>query len=187
MTETTEETMVCADCEQAITEDDYCRYCDDGSVICEGCEQTELESVSTALLIGADGTRSKALVTSRFAIDAEYGEETTGLKRVWKSTDGWRGYYETSIEGYVEVSGLTGWSTGWVDSTVERKIDFNTWVERLWEDDEEVGPPVDIAVVVDPTSNVFSSAIGVHVKPEDLDTFRSWLGAEFDVLSSALG
>jgi hypothetical protein len=186
MTETTEEIITCVDCEEQIDPDDYYRYLDDGGALCQGCEQSEFESASTALFIGADGDRSKALVTNRFAVDAEYHEDTSGLTRIWKSSNAWRGYYETSIEGYVEIPGLTGWTTGWADETVARKIDFNTWVEKLWEDDES-DPPVDVAVVMDPTSNVFSTAIGVHVKAEDVETFLTWLGTEFDILTSALG
>jgi hypothetical protein len=47
-------------------------------------------------------------------------------------------------------------------------------------------PPVNVALITDPTSNVFSTGIGVWVADPDVDTFNEWINGELDTLRYAL-
>lgn len=173
----------CMECEDLIDMDeDYARWCADG-LLCETCERSALEYASTVLLVGY-GQTLKYLVTDNFAMDTECAEEANNMRREWVETAKYRGYYQTTIDGMVEVQGLTGWTTGFVDHTVEAKHDFNQWAEDVCQGEIEV--PVPIAIVCDITTNVFSTAIGVHVAPEHQDQLLAWLGDQYNVLHGAL-
>jgi len=175
----------CIDCEAVIDVDnDVFRGLDNGGLLCEECEQSAYESASKVFLVRG-GKTSMYLVTNLFAVDEEYLEDAPDLfSRKWVSSDAWRGYYETTIKGYTEVKDLTGWTTGYVDETVARKRGFNQWSQDVIEN--EIITPFDLAFVFEPTSNVFSTAVGVCVKTGDEDKLKEWLGEEFDLLSRAL-
>jgi hypothetical protein len=80
---------------------------------------------------------------------------------------------------------LSGWTTGgWGDPTAERKLAFNKWAQSLY--DNDTVPPVDIAVATDPTSNVFSTAVGVFVPEDQVEEFTQWINGELDNLRYAL-
>jgi hypothetical protein len=180
---------VCVVCEEPIDlESDSYYYSEtkDGHV-CESCEQSDMERASNVILFNADGTKERVLVSDLFVKDAEYWEDFDRVKmtREWKSTDGWRGYFDTTIEGYEEIKDLTGWTTGWVDETVGRKATLNEWLEEIYESEER--PEIDFAVISEQTSNVFSMAISVWVKEGQREQFVEWLGEEYGVLTEALG
>ena len=182
----------CLDCSSFIDEDYGVRYVDDG-FICERCESSALEYAGNAYVV-RDGGVEHYYVTNRFAMD-EYGEEPYGtdalkFNQVWKSSGGYRGYNETSIEGWSEVPGLDGWTTGWTNATTTRKEKFNAWCQSIIggdDDDEREECPVPFAIICDVTSNVFSTAIGVWTPESDRDAFLEWLNGEYDELSEALG
>lgn len=158
--------------------------------MCESCYENESQYASTVLLFGpnwesnSDGPQ-RIYVTSRFSTDQWGDEPQLAVSRTYHPTDGWRGYHVTHIDGWVDV-GLEGWTTGgWDDPIARRKQDFNNWVERLVEG--KVTPPVDVAVAMDPTSNVFSTAITVYVPEGSRDAFDQWLNGDRDVLYESLG
>jgi hypothetical protein len=138
-------------------------------------------------LIEPDSEPVKYLVTDSFALQYDdWSVEVDGfLSRSYHSTDGWRGYHETKIEGFIELKDLTGWTTGYTDSSVSRKEFLNNWVQALFEG--RLNPPCEVGICFDPTSNVFSTAVGIWTKEDDADTFKEWLGGDYDTLSNALG
>jgi len=177
-------TVICVECEGEIdTENDCFREVENGG-LCPDCEHEVLERASTVMMFDPLHDPIMLLVTDYGAIETDSYEESDWARRVWKPIVG-GGYYETTVKNMTEVKGLSGWTSGWVDETVQRKIDFNQWATDLREG--EIVPPVEVAITADPTSNIFSMAIGVHVKPEDLEEFTAWLGEKFDILASALG
>jgi hypothetical protein len=188
--------FTCVSCEEVVEPDDSSyddrRFTKDGEEICWGCYENSFNYASTANVI-REGVAKRWTITD-YTIEDEYGEEPwrdedLEFSRDWKSSGGYRGHYETSIKGWVEVPGLTGWTTGWVDETVTRKDVFNEWAEKMisGENDEEaLICPVPVAIVCDPTSNVFSTAIGVWVPEEALEDFKEWLNGDLEDLSYGL-
>ena len=78
---------------------------------------------------------------------------------------------------------MNGWTTGgWDDSIARRKQVFNQWAESVLS--TELESPAPIAIVSDPTSNVFS--MGISVLTPEPNRIKEWLGEEFDSLYGAL-
>lgn len=188
---TDDRSVKCGICEETFDLDaDYMQWANIAEEwLCEPCYESESQYASTVLLFGpaytgdADGP-DRVYVTDKFAM-SKYGDDPDiEVSRDYTRTDGWRGYYTTKIDGWTEV-GLKGWTTGdWGDSTGARKRPFNEWVESL----KDEAPPVDVAVVADPTSNVFSTAITVYVPEDQVEAFEEWYGEEaIEVLHDALG
>ena len=160
-----------------------------GNSYCPTCFESDLQSASTAFLVGPDypldGEGPTRIVIGDWFIQDRWGDTWTGINftRVYNNTSAWRGYYETTIEGWTEILG--GWTTsGWGDPTADRKAVFNEWAEQLFEGNIDV--PVNLAVVMDPTPNVFSTAIGVHVPTDQVEHATQWLNGELDNLRYAL-
>lgn len=160
--------------------------------VCWDCYQSLSDAPSTIIHVKDQHEVCKWLLNDFEIVDAEYGEEpfsedasafTNNLKRVWKSTSAWRGHYETTIEGWREIT--TGWTTGnWGDSVGQRKQTFNVWAEAVT--DGEIRLPVPVAIVCDPTSNVFSTAIGLWVAEDDYDTLKEFLAEGLGELHDSL-
>ena len=177
------ETYECHECKDTLNPDvDDCRW---SSIVeswfCWSCYESDTQYASTVILVDEDVR--KYYVADNFVFD-EYGDDLHGtnltIRREYKQTDGWRGY---SIDGWSDV--LTGWTTGgWDDPIARRKADFNEWAEGIGSG--ELIPPCPVAVVSDPTSNVFSTAISVLVPTDSVDVFRDWLGEDADNLNNAL-
>lgn len=161
-----------------------------GNTYCPSCYEADLRDASTVMLTGPDYERDAdnepiRILVGDWFIEDRWAEPFTdlGIKRAYIHTDGWRGYHETRIDGWTEV--LSGWTTGgWGDPISDRKQPFNEWAESLFTGENV--PPVNVAVITDPTSNVFSTAIGVFVPDADVDTFTEWLNGELDNLRYAL-
>jgi len=182
----TEEIMKCLSCEDVVNEDDGFVFVKDG-VLCYSCEGEDLERASRVLLVAADGTKQTVLVSTYRVVEAEYFEDfdEVAMSRTWHATDGWRGYFETELDGYEELTDLTGWTTGMPDESVSRKFDLNEWLERVFT--EDVFAEVDFAIVTELTSNVFSTAVGVWVKEGQREAFLEWLNGDYEMLKGALG
>lgn len=141
--------------------------------ICNDCWDSDFGSGATNIVfIYPSGDVKKYIVGDLNIID-EYGDDADlPIKRAWVSTDGWRGYYNTTIDGW--TSALTGWTTGgWDDAVARRKRLFNQFAEELIEG--SVVPPCQVALITDPTSNVFSTAITIQVPEKALATLIEWL------------
>lgn len=182
------ETLKCAHCEDPIDSenDEFYGSEHDGNTYCPTCYRQDLEYASTAILVGPDYPDPVRVFIGDWFIEADYGDPWNGpitFDRAYKSTGGWRGYYETRIDGWTEI--LSGWTTGgWGDSTSLRKQDFNEWAESLIT--QEQTSPVNVAIITDPTSNVFSTAVGVWVADKDVETLTQWLGETADELERSL-
>lgn len=192
MTDTAEK-WTCIGCEEQFDENEEITYdrwhCEDG-MVCWPCYEGALESAGTCLLVTPDGMVRRYTV-SRFAAmdedgDEPYGDDDPKFSLRWVSTDAWRGYNDIKIEGWVTIPGLDGWTTGWVDETTMRKNTINAWIEDLMSDEPDNPPPFPIAISINQTSNVFSTAITILCKEEDLDEITTWLGDEKATLSDAL-
>lgn len=164
----------CFGCDSTIdTETDsiHCFYKNgDYYFLCGGCYDEDLEYASTVYRV-VEGTKRKYYIGDWVKMD-EYGDTVTEpMSREYISTDAWRGYYETSVEGYTEVLG--GWTTGgWDDAVARRKAEFNEWAESVLEG--TVTAPFEILFVLDRTSNVFSQSVRVLVR--DTDEFVKYFG-----------
>lgn len=184
-----EDDLKCLNCERFLDEDVDDIHCVDAGAMCCGCYEATFEDMSNVHVV-VDGEVTRYMVTDYETIDT-WGEPPDDLKitRTWHSSSGWRGYNETSIEGWVEVPGLNGWTTGFVDETVARKADLNTWVQRVLDGglDEGEECPVPLAIILDPTSNVFSTAVGVWAQEDDVEAVKQWMADDYDMLSEALG
>jgi len=178
----TDQLITCSECETDYNPDEEGTYSMvTEQPVCHSCEESDLQYASTVHLV-QDFVLHKFLIGDLFHIN-EYGDPVDiGAKRKYVSTDAWRGYNETEIDGLVTV--LTGWTTGgWDDSTARRKATFNEWAESITTG--EIVPPFKLAIIVDPTSNVFSTSITVQA--ESRERFIKWVGEDtFEELENAL-
>jgi hypothetical protein len=115
----------------------------------------------------------------------EYGDDmfrtNITVNREYVHSSAWRGYFNTTIEGWTQV--MDGWTTGgWGDPIAERKQTFNEWAESLMTGD--LVPPVPVAIVADPTSNVFS--MGISVLTPEPAKLKEWINGDFETLYGAL-
>jgi len=151
--------------------------------LCTGCRDTDESSLSTVMMI-TDGSTKKYYIGDHTRM-TEYGNEIWDtellINRQWVKTDPHRGHYDTTVDGWSSV--MEGWTTGgWDDPIAQKKQKFNQWAEDICTG--EIIAPVPVAIVSDPTSNVFSMGISVLTpKPVEL---KEWLGSEFDELSNSL-
>ena len=162
----------CNNCETEHDQDDMRWSTVLEDYICNDCWESDFSSPTNIMFIYPSGDVKKFLVGDLNTMD-EFGDDTDlPIKRAWVSTDGWRGYYTTTIEGWTSV--LTGWTTGgWDDAIARRKRLFNQFAEELIEG--SVVPPCQVALISDPTSNVFSTAVTIQVPEKALSTLIEWL------------
>lgn len=164
----------CIECKEPVDSEEQQDDCQWSNVkdgwVCWSCYEQDLQHTSTVIFIG-DGDPYKVYVGD-LTVMTEYGDDISlDITRVWHSTDGWRGYYVTQVKGWVTVA--DGWTTGgWGDMTARRKAIYNDWVESLI--DGETVPPVPMAIVCDPTSNVFSMAQSVIIPADKAEVFGEW-------------
>lgn len=178
----------CIDCEGWIDTDvDGYTLTRMGEDLCYDCERQDMEYATTVLIRDPDDGIVKVLAGDHLIREAMYFDEYTDIEitRTFHRGAGYRGHYETTLGGFTEM--LTGWTTGMPDDTVTRKFDFNEWVENfLDEENLEAVLPFKVAVVLDPTTNVFATAVGVWVEDGHDEEFLEILGAEADDLRNAL-
>ena len=152
--------------------------------LCTGCRDTDESSLSTVMMI-TDGSTKKYYIGDHTRM-TEYGNEIWDtellINRQWvKTNDPHRGHYDTTVDGWSSV--MEGWTTGgWDDPIAQKKQKFNQWAEDICTG--EIIAPVPVAIVSDPTSNVFSMGISV-LTPNPVE-LKEWLGSEFDELSNSL-
>ena len=151
--------------------------------LCLGCRESDESSVSTVHIADA-GIIKKYYIGNNVRM-TEYGDDLYGtdlkIDREWVSSSAWRGHFNTTIDGCTEI--LNGWTTGgWDDPIAQRKLTFNEWAEQVLKG--EIVPPVSVAIITDPTSNVFST--GISVLTPNPDTFKELLGTELSDLHNSL-
>jgi hypothetical protein len=167
-------TPECINCSAEINED-FMRW---SSVhrqpLCEGCFDDDLSAPATIRIVNPNGEVHTYFVGDLNIVDEYFDDTDLPAKRQWVSTDGWRGYHKTEIDGWVAV--LTGWTTGGYDDPIaRRKRLFNNFAEYLL--DNDIYPPCQVALITDTTSNLFSTAVTVQVPAKDEDTFNNWLNS----------
>jgi hypothetical protein len=179
-----EEITKCCECNEEIdTEVDYGWSHVQDAYLCTACRESDETSASVVQIVEG-GSVTKYYIGDHIRMD-EYGDDLYGtnltIDRKWESSSEWRGYYQTTIQGWTEV--LVGWTTGgWDDAIARRKQTFNHWVEGLLGGDLDC--PVPVAIVSDPTSNVFS--MGISVLTPQPNEFNDWLCIEAEELKVAL-
>ena len=176
----------CCECEEIVdTEGDFGWSTVKEDYLCWGCYESDQNHASTLQVID-DGAVFKYYIGDHIRMD-EYGDDmfrtNITINREYIHTDGWRGHFETTIEGWTEV--MTGWTTGgWGDPIADRKAIFNQWAERLLTG--EITYDFPIALVSDPTSNVFSMGISVLTpNPTELEKVMQD-GGDYFLLKNAL-
>jgi len=174
----------CCECNEFVdSEGDYGWSNVKEDYLCLGCREIDESSLSTVQVV-EDGVTKKYYIGDHVRM-TEFGDDLYNtdltIDRTWVSSSEWRGHYETTIEGWTDV--MNGWTTGgWDDPIARRKATFNQWADSVLTG--EVVPPVAVAIVADPTSNVFS--MGISVLTPEPKTFKEWLDTEFDELYEAL-
>ena len=163
-------TIECAGCGESIEEDNFYSSQNGDDLYHDECWFSEFDYASNVWIIQGGGQALKVLVCSHGTYDGEYLEDYDGaltISRAYHRTDGWRGYYETRVEGFEEVE--AGWTTGnWGDAISASKQDFNTWAQSLIEGKVTLPEGLTVVLAFDPTSNVFSTAAGVFTNDADL-------------------
>lgn len=166
-------TFNCTECEETYDTDNGGVYSNiKESYFCDDCYASDLDNSSTITFVTANGAE-KVLIGDAFRV-TEYGDEYDNqtIERQWVKTGEWRGHFDTTIDGYDTV--LTGWTTGgWGDPIADRKQVFNDWAEEVILG--ELIPPCKVAIITDPTSNLFSTAITVQVPKGSQELFNEWL------------
>lgn len=142
-----------------------------GEQICQGCYDQDLEYASTVIVFDpSESDPLRWLVGDHVTYDQHGDSLEDGISRVHHRTDAWRGYYETTIPGTVDVlsgADLYGTST-----------DVRDLAERIKDDHAEGLLPCRVYVVVDLTSNVFATAMTIRVHAGDVWTFDAWRNGE---------
>jgi len=162
-----EQFRVCDGCGGIIDTDSEGRWSSLKEVwACDGCIESAGQSRSVAWLIDEYG-QHRFHVTD-YEITAQDGDDIEGvLERSWVSSSAWRGYYETKPVDGEWREAESGWTTGgWGDPVAESKRSFNEWAEGVVAGGIEV--PCPVWIITDPTSNLFSTAVGVFV-PADFE------------------
>lgn len=141
-----------------------------GDYICSECFEEDLQYPINLFRI-ASGKSEKVLIGDCVVMD-EHGDvpskwfwdlfDNLSIRK-WVSTDAWRGFAELQIVNAHKAA--SGWTTGWIDESVNRKELFNQWFEDVLQGGVSYDFP--LYVVVSPTSNIFSISIDVFTDNED--------------------
>ena len=144
--------------------------------ICEGCVESEHERPST--LIRWNGEKEVVHWGGLMAWTEDGDEPEKWFwdllgenKREWKSTDAWRGYYETKFDGLVSLA--DGWVTGFPDESVKHKIKAGNLFELLNGEREPL--PGELFWLFESTSNLFSTASEILVTKDNKKAVVGWL------------
>lgn len=191
----TQEKLICSACKEEIVDDNYTYGNIKEDIVCNYCEEASFESASTLVRVNDEGS-----VKIKFTDISAYDEnleapdkwfydliKDTSKVQSWKSTDAWRGHY-SSAENFKLKVVTSGWTTGWADEFHQRKIALNTFGQLL--ESGEFVPPVDLFILIEPTSNVFSTSLDFLVREEDEEELVEWLEAvtySVETLSDWLG
>lgn len=182
---TTETETKCCECEETVDLDgDHGWSAVKEDYLCWGCYESDTNYCSTVNIVSIEGVVKKYYIGDHVRM-TEYGDdlyrEGVVINREYIHSGGYRGHYETTIEGWTDI--LNGWTTGgWGDEVAQRKQRFNEWADQILKG--ELLPPAPVAIAVDPTSNVFSTAITV-LTPEP-EKVRAWLTEDYEGLYEAL-
>lgn len=158
--------------------------------LCDKCYYSDLGD-HASILVRYTTEGKERVVFGDHTASGEYGEAPDWFEgllpkpwtgRPYVRTDGWRGYFNTTLNGLVRLQ------DGWVGAA-PWKHSLADFVEAL--DAETEVPPAKLYVLYEPTSNVFSTASEWLCEPESEETIKTWLAsrgwAVEEELRSALG
>ena len=164
----------CAGCDSLIeTEGDGGRWSDLKSAeFCWGCFESDIEHASTiTYLVNGEKVRS-VKVASNWIVDGEYYEdlspaEYAGITHSYTRTDAWRGHWNTTLgeEWFVAADGLFLWG---------EQTEIVTLGGELQEMHKDGTLPFEVALVADPTSNVFAAGCSVWVRKSDEEVWYAF-------------
>lgn len=174
----------CVECKEEYNEDEMAWSHTQDAPLCQSCDVADLEYPSTLFVV--ENNELKKYYIGKHTRITEYGDPIPSefdITRDWISTSGWRGYFETKIKGWVTVT--DGWTTGgWGDAIAQRKATFNEWFNEVISLNEQL--PYPVAFLVEPTSNVFSTAITLLAKVDDAEALKEWMGSDLEKVVEAL-
>lgn len=177
MTLVSDHVTKCKGCEETIDHDgDGGRYSEKaGAEYCWSCFESDVEHSSTiTYLVNGDSPRTVKVAT-HWVLDGEYYEEIPAkesdkIHREWKASSAWRGHYNTTLDGWTEVrEGVYLWG----EST--SIVELGTKLQDLHEAELL---PCEVALIADPTSNLFAAGCSVWVRDEDLDAWNEQFSEE---------
>lgn len=183
--------QVCDDCGEVIGENDPLEIGNlDETLLCESCSDSDLEHGGNIgrYLEGVPHERVHfGEHRAETILDGDYQDALPEwwteifIKRSFKHTDAWRGYYETEWKGLHAIA--SGWLTGMPDPGVKGMTHAIKLQEIL-----KSGklPPVPLYWYFDTTSNVFSQVSELLVHEGDQDKMIEWLasvGIDIDQLA----
>jgi hypothetical protein len=178
---TTETETKCCDCGEAVdTEQEYYWSSVQEDYLCSGCHESDGNSCATVQIVTDDSVEryyiGKHIRMTEYGDDIGWAQDTPlKFTNEWVSTDAWRGYSETKIVGWSTI--VDGWTTGgWDDYVARKKQVFNQWAEALLT--QELFAPTPVAIITEPTSNVFSTAVTIQVPADAEQEFREWLNSQ---------
>lgn len=156
---------------------------------CWGCYEAMTEGSSHVWFVMPTGEKETWTI-NEFEIVDDYGDEPyrddslgARISRGYHRTDAYRGHYETRINEWVEV--MTGWTTqNWGDPVSDAKQMFNKWADNVIRNGEYV--PCPIAIVADPTSNLFAIGVSVWVQAGNESVLADYLGEEIGILERSI-
>ena len=191
----------CDICEEEINMDeDFYRYgtTHEGNevICCEECERNEIDGSASCVPYGDYNydVGERYSFSPLFGALNPYLEELWGKeigefpvkKMEWKSTDGWRGYYDLEFQDGWRT--FDGWITGWIDDTISHKQFVFDFLDDLREENETLDFP--LWIITTQTSNVFSTATDIIFREEDSKEFEQFLieryGKNFEDLKNSL-
>lgn len=168
------EKIICADCGEEITNDDFYTT-RDGRIFCFNCYEYEVQYPSYCFHFGEHGQGVNVSEPSVFTelFGDENGELPEPIKKeIWHKSDAWRGYTDWELKpGYTKIA--DGWVTGMPDESTQRKVELADYFEQL--KSGELIPPVEIWWLFGKTSNVFSTASSIVCRSGDVETLKQWL------------
>ena len=174
----------CVECQEEHELDDMTWSHTQDAPLCQSCESADFEHPSTLLVVENYGLK-KYYIGKHIRI-TEYGDDIPSafeITRDWISTSDWRGYFDTKIKGWSTVT--DGWTTGgWDDAVARRKHTFNEWMDEVCSLHEHL--PFSVAFLIEPTSNVFSTAITLLAKTDDIEKLKEWMGSDLEKIVEAL-
>ena len=180
---TTETKQKCVGCEDVLQEDDHTYSNVHDKPLCYGCEQSDLESASTLVMVhGGEVERCRIGNYVIYDDDLEIPDFLKAITgdslniRKWTSTDAWRGHGST-IDNFENIKIIAqGWVTGWADETTQRKARFNQFLNDIA--DGSISTPYPFYVLLEQTSNVFSQSVDVFTTEHYESRVLSWLTEE---------
>jgi hypothetical protein len=186
-TENNEQKQMCCDCKEEISESDdtYTSHTME-DILCYSCWASDSETAATVHLV-KQGKVDRFYVGKHLRM-TEHGDEigwnrqhkNLQFTNKWVKTSEWRGYSETKIVGWSLVA--EGWTTGgWDDEVARKKQVFNQWVNDILKG--ELTPPTSVAIITEPTSNVFSAAASIFVPEQEVKEFHKWMETQETTVS----